>query len=246
MAIQLNFSKMANKEEAFLDPAYTGALERGMVMVRSTNVGPKGQRLVRPSQGLASDRVEGILWLSKHIQESVPTIESLVVPALAPLTVTLQETPIAFSNARAFNTATGAAIVVVDGAPGAGQLGLTGKVLTAHADLTGVAFTILYRFAITAEELARRGARRSISIGGENTYNQVTLAKGKLEVWTSCFNTAANFQAEVAANVTSGANGLATIGGDGPVFASCTQEAVMEHCYVRQAFVGLSCDLPMI
>jgi len=245
MAINLNLSIMEHKKDVALDPAVTTPLERGMVMVYSANVAADGSFMVAPSAGVGTERVAGFLWLSETSQESVPVIEKLSVPALAPLTVTLRELPISAAECRAFNTATGATIAVVPGAPGAGQLGLTGKVLTADAALVGVAFTITYRFTISAAELARRGGRRSVNQGAEALFHQVTLVYGNCDIRTSCFDTADLFDVAANVDVRTGVNGRVSFDGAGAIFGRKSHKPEMLLTPgIEQAFLGVACNLP--
>ena len=247
MAINLNLSIMEHKKEANLDPAYLGALERGMCMVFSANVAADGSYMVVPCSGTATERVAGFLWLSETNQDTVPVIEVLTVPAAPPLTVTLRELPTAVAEIRAFNTLSGATIVVVAGAPGAGQLGLTGKVLTADAALTGVQFTITYRFTISAVELARRGGRRSVNQGGERLYNQVTLVYGNCDVKTSDFDTGDLWDVNANVDVRTGVAGRVSFDGVGVIFGRKSMEPTMLLTPgIEQAFLGVACNLPGI
>ena len=245
MALNLNESILEHKKDVLLDPTVNQAtLERGMLMVNSGK-NATGKRLVAPSAAAAGEVPVGFLMLSETKQTTVAIIEKLAVPGVAPLTVTLRETPTAVAAIRAYNTNTGAAIVVVAGAPGVGQLGLTGKVLTADAGLTGVSFTIVYRFAISDQELTRRAGRRSINQGAEGVFNQVTIAYGNCEVTTSNFDVAAAF--DVAANTVaaSGANGEVTLtGGAGTDFGTVTKQPRVLLTGLDQAFLTVSCNLP--
>jgi hypothetical protein len=247
MAINLNLSIMEHKKDVLLDPAYTGALERGMCMVFSANVAADGSFMVTPSTATAGEKVAGFLWSSETSQESVPVVESLSVPALAPLTVTLRELPDALANIRAFNTSTGATITVVAGAPGAGQLGivLATGVITADAALTGVAFTITYRFTISAAELARRGGRRSVNNGAERLFNQVTIVYGNCDIQTSCFDTGDLWDVAANVEVKSGAAGRVSFDGTGTVFGRKSHKPQMLLTPgIEQAFLGVQCNLP--
>ena len=246
MALNLNESILEHKKDVLLDPTVDqSTLERGMIMV-DAGFNAAGERLVAPSAAGASERVAGILMLSETKQASIPVIETLTVPSGAPLTVTLRETPTAVGDIRAYNTSTGATIVVVAGAPGAGQLGLAGKVLTADAGITSVAFTIVYRFTISAQELTRRGGRRSVNNGAEGIYNQVTIAYGNCEVTTSCFATQALLDVDANVVIASGAGGRAVLtGGAGTDFGTLTKEPRMLLTPgIEQAFITVECNLP--
>jgi len=248
MAINLNLSIMEHKKDVLLDPSYTGALERGMVMV-DAGFNAAGERLVAPSAGAGGERPVGFLWLSETNQAQVPIIEKLAVPAAAPLTLTLRERPANdAAGVRAYNTDTGAAITIVDGAPGAGQLGLAAapsKVVTADVGLAGVNVTLVYEFAISAQELARRGGRRSVNQGAEGLYNQVTIVYGNCTIFTSCFDPSDAL--DVAANVAinSGPGGDCVLGGAGTLVG--TKVAAPQMLLtpgVEQAFIGVECNLP--
>jgi hypothetical protein len=251
MAIQLNHTRYAKKETFSLDPAFTGVLERGMLMVDTGNTGADGQMLVAPSLGAATDRVQGILWLSETSQVSSPLVESLDIPLLAPRTVTLAQTPIAVGNIRAVNRTTGAAIAVVPGAPAAGELGLLGKVLTADVALAGVLIRVTYRYTLTSAQIAKMG-RRTVNQGGEGPYGLVELLRGNLEVCLSNFVTSAAYSLgtvdvapPVSSNLTSAADGLVTIGGAGPVFARLVNMPTMHLTPgLNQAFITIECNLP--
>lgn len=244
MAMNLNESIVEHKIDIPLDPAYAGPLETGMVMVASANVGPAGQQLSKPCTGAAGEVVLGVLKLSEISQESVPTLEDLTVPHVAPFTVTLRELPTAVAEMRAVNLATGATITVVAGAPGAGQLGvnLATGVITADAALADVVFRVVYRFLISAQELARRGGRRSVNQGGERIFGQVTIMRGNCKLLLSNFDTGAAIAP--TAELTCAAGGRLTVGGAGTVVGTCFQSPVLKLTPgIEQAFVGLEADL---
>lgn len=245
MALQLNHSILEHKKDVLLDPSYVGALERGMVMV-DAGFNAAGERIVAPSAAGAGERVVGVLMHSETNQAQVPLLEELAVPAAAPLTTTLRETPDAVANLRAYNRDTGATIVVVAGAPGAGELGLTGNVLTADAALTGVNFNIVYEFNISAAELQRRGGRRSVNQGAETLYSQVTIAYGNCTFYVSNFDPAATWDVDTDIVVASGAGGDAVLtGGAGTNFGTLVQEPVMLLTPgIEQAFIGFEANLP--
>lgn len=146
MAINLNHSIIEHKKDVLLDPAYTGALERGMVMCRS-GYNAAGEALYKPSEGVANEVVAGVLWLASTNQAEVSYLEELTVPSSSPYTLTLKFTPTAVAEMSAYNASTLTAITVVAGAPGAGQLGidLTTKVVTADSTLAGVDVVVVYR-----------------------------------------------------------------------------------------------------
>jgi hypothetical protein len=247
MALQLNLSKIEHKEEALLDPSYVGVLERGMVMVFAGTASASGNSMVTPSTGASGESVAGILLLSETNQADVPTFEQLDIPAVAPLVVTLRKLPLALSTIKAVNRVTGAAITVVAGAPGAGQLGivLATGVLTADAALAGVKTRVTYRYAISAQELQRRGGRRSINMGAETQFSQVTLCKGKVDLLTSCFDTAQAYDASSAgAALRCGAAGRLTTAGSGTVVGRCSANVALHQTPgITQAFIGCEADL---
>jgi len=245
MALQLNECIIEHKKDVLLDPTYAGALERGMVMV-DAGFNAAGERIVAPSAAGAGERVVGILWLSETNQATVPLREDLSVPAAAPLTTTLKETPTAVGVIRAYNSDTGATIVVVAGAPGAGQLGLTANVLTADAAITDVNFTIVYQYAISAAELQRRGGRRSVNNGAETLYAQVTVGYGNCKFVSSCFDTSSLWDVDANTVVTSGAAGDAVLtGGAGTDFGTLVLEPTNKQTPgITQAFIGFECNLP--
>ena len=249
MAIQLNYSRMGSKKDILLDPTVDqSTLERGMVMVDS-GFNAAGERLVAPSAAGSGERVVGFLMLTETKQSTVPLIETLSVPASGPYTITLKNAPAgAAAVCRAYNTATGATIAVVDGALAAGQLGLgTGDgILTADSALASVDFAIVYRYSITAQELARRGGQKSVNAGAEGIYNQVTVIYGICEMTVSNFDTAALL--DVAANVViaSGASGRCVLtGGAGTDFGTKTKKVHNDLTPgIEQAFITVECNLP--
>jgi hypothetical protein len=258
MALNLNESIIEHKIDIPLDPAYLGPLESGMIMVDS-GTGAGGQQLCAPCTGAAGEVVLGALKLSENSQESVPTLEDLTVPAqllppaapLATFSLTLRELPTAVAAMRATviadpsgTLAAGAVITVVAGAPGAGQIGvnLATGVLTIDAALAEVSFRIVYRFAISAQELARRGGRRSVNMGAERIFNQVTIMRGDCKLLISNFNTGAAIAPST--NLTCGAGGSVTVGGAGTVVGFCFQAPVLKLTPgIEQAFIGLEANL---
>ncbi len=249
MALNLNESRLDKKRDATLDSAYTGVLERGMVMVYSGNVSATGEQMVIPSVGSTTEIVAGILWLSETSQESIPTIETLDIPSSAAYTVTLKNTPIGLTDLLVQRTDTNAELTVVAGAPGAGEVGLVGKILTADSALTGVEIRVTYRYTITAVELARRGGRRSVNQGAERLYALATLCYGNMRLMTSCFdvNVIISADPDVAANnvLRTAASGRVTVGGSNTVLGRCFQNPVLKLTPgIEQAFIGLECNVP--
>jgi hypothetical protein len=255
MALNLNESIIEHKIDIPLDPAYLGPLESGMIMVAS-GAGAGGQQLARPCTGAAGEVVLGALKLSENSQESVPTLEDLTVPAqptvpVLTFSLTLRELPTAVAAVRAVviadpsgALAAGDVITVVAGAPGAGQIGvnLATGALTIDAALAEVSFRVVYRFAISAQELARRGGRRSVNMGAERIFNQVTIMRGDCKLLISNFNTGAAVAPNV--NLTCGAGGSVTVGGTGTVVGFCFQAPVLKLTPgIEQAFIGLEANL---
>jgi hypothetical protein len=255
MALNLNESIIEHKIDIPLDPAYLGPLESGMIMVAS-GTGAAGQQLAKPCTGAASEVVLGVLKLSENSQESIPTLEDLTVPAqpstpVASFALSLRELPTAVAEMRATVIADpsgtlspGDVITVVAGAPGAGQLGvvLATGALTADAALAEVSFRIVYRFVVTAQELARRGGRRSVNMGAERIFNQITILRGDCKLLISNFNTGAAIAP--SANLTCAAGGRVTIGGVGTVVGFCFQAPVLKLTPgIEQAFIGLEANL---
>jgi hypothetical protein len=252
MAIQLNSSIIEHKREALLDPAYTGTLERGMVMVYSGNTSASGDQMVIPSTGVAADDVvAGILWLSEITQETIPTFEDLDVPGSAPYTMTLRQTPTAIAEMHAERFDGGAAITLVAGVPAANQIQVVGRTLTAHSGLAGVAVRIFYRYAISAAELARRGGRRSINNGPEGQYGQVTLCYGNCRIMLSNFLTQDTFLAQpipatpaAPVDIYTAANGKVSSVAGGKLFGRCFQYPVLLRSPgIEQAFIGVEANM---
>jgi len=261
MALNLNESIIEHKIDIPLDPAYLGPLESGMIMVASPSIGAGGEQLARPCGALgaviAGETVLGVLKLSENSQESVPTLEDLTVPAqptvpVLTFSLTLRELPLIVGTVaesmEATNLATGAAIVLVAGAaPGADEIAVDAAtgVLTVDAGLAEVSFRIVYRFAVTAQELARRGGRRSVNMGAERIFNQVTVLRGDCKLLISNFNTGVRFDPAVAAPaLVCGIGGRVTIGGAGAAVGFCFQRPVLKLTPgIEQAFIGLEANL---
>jgi hypothetical protein len=105
-----------------------------------------------------------------------------------------------------------------------------------------VSFRIVYRFAISAQELARRGGRRSVNMGAERIFNQVTIMRGDCKLLISNFNTGAAIAPST--NLTCGAGGSVTVGGAGTVVGFCFQAPVLKLTPgIEQAFIGLEANL---
>lgn len=237
MALQNNYTKSSKRFECKLDPTYTGVLERGMAMIKGTPF--EGKITCRPSAGAAGEIFVGFLHLSFLDQASVPAIEVLDIPATGTLAVTLKETPAALANIRAVNTASGAAITVVAGAPGTGELGLTGKVLTGAAGLAGVEIKVVYRYTADQAKLDRINGRKSINAGIERDIKQVTLLCGDLDAVTSCFETGAAIDAGSNSVVRLAAGGFVSTAGTGVIIGQCSQEPTLHGPGLPQAYVGV-------
>lgn len=257
MALQLNDSIVEHKIDIPLDPAFSGALETGMVMVASANIGASGEQLATPCTGGAGEIVLGVLKLSETSQESVPTLEDLTVPAqpavpVATFTLTLRDLPLIVGTValsmEATNVATGAAITLVAGAaPGAGQIAVAAAtgVLTIDAALTEVSFRITYRFVISAQELARRGGRRSVNMGAERIFNQITIMRGDCKLLISNFDTGCVFGANSTLFCAAGGR-VSTVqaGGTATAAGNCFQKPVLKLTPgIEQAFIGLQANL---
>ena len=244
MAINLNYSIIEHKKDVKLDPAVdTSTLERGQIMVHAGYTAG-GEAMVAPAAGAASERVLGVLWLSETKQSTLPTFEDLTVPAAGPFTLTLRKTPQA-GEISAFNTTSGAAIVVVAGAPAAGQIGYVGDILTADAALASVDFRVTYRYAISAEELERRGGRRSVNQGAEGLYSQVTLAYGECNIALSNFEVSEQFEQAANVDLLSAANGSVSFAGAGSaVGMKAHAPRLLNTPGIEQAFINVEAKFP--
>ena len=269
MALNLNESIIEHKIDIPLDPAYTGPLESGMIMVAS-GTGAGGQQLAAPCTGAAGEVVLGVLKLSENSQESVPTLEDLSVPAQLPppatplltFSLTLRELPLivgtpalsmeatVLSAPAGAPVAVGASIVLVAGAaPGANQIAVNAAtgVLTVDAGLAEVSFRIVYRFAVSAQELARRGGRRSVNMGAEKLFNQVTVLRGDCKLLISNFDTGATFPAGAALSLFCATGGRVSTVQANPSTAQvgfCFQRPVLKLTPgIEQAFIGLEANL---
>lgn len=241
MALNNNYTKSSKRVEGALDTTYVGVLESGMAMIKGTP-NADGKLTCRPSAGSAGEIFVGVLALSYLDQASVPVIEVLDVPATGTLAVTLKNTPTAVAAIRAINVATGAAITVVAGAPGAGELGLTGKVLTAASGLAGIEIKVTYRFTADQEVLNRVNGKSSVNAGPERQFKQVTLLCGDLEVVTSCFETGAAIDAGSNSVVKLAAGGMFSTAGSGVTIGQCSQDPVVNGVGYPQAYVGIRCN----
>lgn len=265
MALQLNESIIEHKIDIPLDPTFSGALETGMVMVASANVGASGEQLATPCTGAASEIVLGVLKLSETSQESVPTLEDLTVPAMPAVpvgtfTLTLRELPLIVGTVALSMEAkvisdpsgvlpAGTALTLVAGAaPGAGQIAVaaaTGVLTIDAANLAGVSFRITYRFVISAQELARRGGRRSVNMGAERIFNQITIMRGDCKLLISNFDTGAVFGANSTLFCAAGGR-VSTVqaGGVATAVGICFQQPVLKLTPgIEQAFIGLQANL---
>ena len=239
MALQNNFTKSSKRFEAALDTTYTGVLERGMAMIKGTPTA-EGKITCRPSNGDAGEVFIGFLHLSYLDQASVAAIEILDIPATGTLAVTLKEAPAALANILAINNTTGAAIAVVAGAPGAGQLGLTaGKLLTAAAALAGVEIKVVYRYTADQAKLDRINGRKSINAGIERDIKQVTILCGDVDVVTSCFETGAAMDPGTNSVVKLAAGGFVSTAGTGVTIGTCSQHPTLHGPGLPQAYVGV-------
>ena len=249
MGINLNESRgLDQKQDRLLDPTYTGDLERGMIMVYSGNMSANGEQLVVPCSGTSSEKVAGCLWYSDTMQTSVPTIEVADVPASAPYTITGRFAPTNVNTMRVIRTDTGATVTAVAGAPGAGQVGLTGRTLTADSSLAGVTLQFTYRYAISAAQLARRGGRRSFNTAGiERVYNQCTLLYRECRLLLSNFDTAQAYDPVTNKTVRTGAGGYITTAGSGVAIGQVFQSPVLKLTPgIEQAFVGVEIAFPRV
>jgi hypothetical protein len=240
MAIQLNNSKIDKKRDALLDPAYTGVLERGMVMVYSGNASAEGEQMVKPCTGAASEKVAGILWLSETAQEDIPTFEDAAVPAASPFTVTVRDTPLA-GTYRVLDVAGNADLVETT------DYTVAGKVFTFDAAQAEKAVRIFYRYAITAAVLARRGGRRSVNQGAERLFNQVTLCYGFMRVMLSNYDTSKSFDPITNKTVKCAAGGKLTIGGAGTTVGQVVQGPVLHLTPgIEQSFITIETTEPIL
>lgn len=249
MAIQRNYSRLdfERKVDVLLDPAYTGVLENGMLLMQSANAGPNGEQLVIPTAGASTDRIVGVLWVGDRSQADVPVFEDVVIPSAGPYTVTLREIPLAVTTAvRVMNGATLIAVTAgtVAGAGAVAIGGTTSKLLTADSTLAGATLRVTYRFSITAAELARRGGVRSINIGPERSFNQVGALQGNMEVTLSNFLTIDPYDTITNFAVRTQANGKFGTSGSGAIVGRVTKAPFMELTPgIEQAFVTVQINV---
>jgi hypothetical protein len=239
MALNNNYTKSSKRFEAALDPTYSGVLERGMAMIKGTPLAD-GKITCRPSAGAAGEVFMGFLHVSFLDQASVPNIETLDIPATGNLTVSLYKAPISVANIRAVRTDTGAAITVVAGAPGAGELGFVGNVLTGAAGLAGLEIKVTYRYTADQAVLDRINGKKSINSGIERELKQVTLLCGDIDAVTSCFDVAAAIDAGTNSVVKLAAGGFVSTAGTGVTIGTCSQAPkLIAPGGLPQAYVGV-------
>jgi hypothetical protein len=236
MAIQLNNVVIEHRKEMALSAAVSIPLERGMIMAEIVE---NGQLVVAPCTGGAGERVIGVLWDSLTEQSDVPTVESVVVPAApGPFTVSLSQIALAGTDLLV-RLDTGAALV-----GGGVDYTLAGSLITFNAALAGKAVSCTYRFAISAQELQRRGGRRSINNGPEGLFSRVTIGYGQCSVLLSNFDTSEAYAP--LDQLLTAANGRCTTAAGGTIFATCTASPSINLTPgIEQLFIGLEFNTPL-
>jgi hypothetical protein len=191
-------------------PVATGSTitAEGACLVWDNQAGPG----VKLGTGAANEKFAGVALAHQLTPLALPMVEDVVLSG----TTASYSKQIVTSSIRAFDVTAGAAITVVSGAPGAGQLGYnnTTKVITyADGTKTGNTIRLYYRYVpTTLEALAAQG---NIPAGGG-----AALYLGTIGVVTNGVVYTSEFDGTVdwtAANpvVKIGAGGLFTIGGSG-------------------------------
>jgi len=178
----------------------------GLALIGDTVSGVFG---VQASGGASGERFMGVSLVHTLSQTSLAFVDEASVPASAPYTIQLTNTP-SGGTLRVVGATTG---VIAAGNPATttGEYSVSGDTLTFHVDQAGEAMTIQYRYAPTVQQLQYLQGEAYPAASAFS----VTGTAGVIEVgdvYTSEYDTTLDWSANP--DVTLGANGLFTTGGN--------------------------------
>jgi hypothetical protein len=211
MALNFTKTRILESIEVPVQNGFTVTAE-GQALVADYTGGVFG---VKPATGASTDVYYGVSIAQQITLLYLPYFEAttLTIPATAPYTITLTNTPAA-GTLRVYNATAGSAITSSTSPPGTGTYYLAGNVLTFNAAQAGANVLISYRYSpTTVQALTFQG---DIPPGGATSLYLGTMGvilKG--QVATTEFDTTVDWTGVTSPVLKLAANGLYTIGGSG-------------------------------
>jgi len=174
-----------------------------------------GRGVVRPSSGTNANEIFAGFSLAQNIAGTAAIqVEDLLVPANAPYTVALQQSPDAAANTLVKTSGTG--VLTYNVAVGAGQFNLVNNVVTFNAAQAGQSVKVVYRYNLSALAAEMLYGDQPIGKTAASILNSVSvITKGV--VFTDNYNTSDDYSTAVDGSVPviAGANGQIQLGGTG-------------------------------
>ncbi len=230
------------------DVASGQVVDREGVLLRSV-LESGNEKVQKADAGASTYALAGFAISDNETVGIIPVVEDLTIPAApGPYTVTLKypiEGTAPNSSARVMVVG-GADLTEVAGAPAATQFQPTVAtgVLTFNVAEAGSAIRVWYRATLTVAQAKLLFFERSVNNSAGSTFNTVAVGSGTGEVYTAEYDTNVDWSTAVpggAGVISSGADGILTIGGAGTALPGGKVVHVPD---VDQPYLGVAFNLP--
>lgn len=209
------------------------------------------ERVQKADAGASTYALAGFAISDNETIGIIPVVESVTVPASpGPYTVQLLHTSLVGTapNSSVRVQVVGGSDLTEEntGTPGAGQFfpNVSTGLLTFNVAEAGSAVTVWYRANLTVAQARQRFFQRNINNEAGAIFNTVAVGGGTGEVYTAEYDTDVDWSTAIpggANAITSGADGVLTIGGGG---TDLPGGKVVHVPDVDQPFLGVAFNLP--
>jgi hypothetical protein len=178
-----------------------------------------GVEVAKPSTGAVGETIIGLALSQFMDATTVSAVEDVVVPSVAPYTVTLRATPITPATKSSARETSTPLAMTYNAAAGAAQFGIVGNVVTFNAAQAGKNVSIAYTYApsiVQAQALFGQG----IGDAAQSVINGTTVIKEADVVFTDQFDTSDDWFAGATTALYSGAGGVITLKTAGTLIAN--------------------------
>lgn len=148
------------------------------------------EKLKLPSA--ATDILLGFAITDTHNYATQPVVEQLVVPAVAPYTITLAHIPSGASVIRIYSSVLAADLTLGNPA-NATEYSRLNNVVTVNAARAGETLTVYYRYNLTVIEAQQQFYQRNINRYASQFYGQIAYGCDQGEIFLDTFDTSKDY-----------------------------------------------------
>jgi hypothetical protein len=167
-----------------------------------------GVEKVKPSEGLAGEKVVGFAMFRQKTFSTAAVVEDHIVPTAVPYVVELGKQHLIAGQVRVLDVVAGTDIV-----PAA--IDLAHGTLTFTAAESGLSVRVFYRYELTVAEALQQFYEAPTNHPDPNFFSQVGVGKGKGRVFTMLYDQSVNW-ADAAVVPALADKGMVCNGGVGP------------------------------